>query len=187
MGDAGDVEVVGGVEEEEGFVLVRLDEFVRLLDPLVGEVFIAEARVVSAGVKADAGDAIVNGSVVPVGPIHLEGVAVTFSGGVIRGGSFVSHPERVGGIEVEDAGVGEVDLRDAVVCGGEKEVVVETNFLGAGVDAAIPVWTLAFFSKAEVPLADDSGLVARLLHDVGQGEGVGINDEVTIWWSNPGA
>jgi len=83
MGDAGDVEVVGGIEEEEGVVFVLLDELIRFFDPFVGEVFIAEACFLASGVEADAGDAVVDGAVMTVGPVLLEGVAVASPGGVI--------------------------------------------------------------------------------------------------------
>ena len=59
-----------------------------------------------------------------MGPVHLEGVAMGDSGGMIRGRFFSSNPEGIGGVEVEDAAFGDVDLRDAVVGGGEEEVVV---------------------------------------------------------------
>ena len=59
-------------------------------------------------------------------------------------------------------------------------MVVETNLAGAGFEFAVPVRAFAFFSKSEVPLADDGGPVASFLHEVGQGESVSIDDEVSV-------
>ena len=185
--DARDVEVVGGVEEEEGLVLILFDEGVGLLDPLVSEVFIAEAGLVAAGVEADAGDAIMNGGVVSMGPVHLEGVAMGDSGGMIRGRFFSSNPEGIGGVEVEDAAFGDVDLRDAVVGGGEEEVVVEADLARAGLEFAIPIGAFSFFTEAEVPFADDAGLVAGFFHEVWEGESAFVDDEVAVWRRDSGA
>ena len=178
--DARDVDVVRGVEEEEGLVFVLLDEGVRFFDPLVGEVFVTEAGFFSAGIEADAGDAIMDGAIVSVGPVHGEGVAVALAGGVIWGGPFASNPEWVCGVEVEDVAVGDVDLRDAVVGGGEEEVIVKAELSWSGGELAIPIRDRSFFTEAEVPFPDDAGLVAGVLHKVGEGEGVLVDDEVPV-------
>ncbi len=72
MGHAGDVDIVGGEEEEEGLVLVGFDPLDGLGDPFIGEVFIAEAGLVSAGVESDTADAVMDGVVMAVGPVHFE-------------------------------------------------------------------------------------------------------------------
>ena len=185
--DARDVEVVGGVEEEEGLIFVFFDEGVGLLDPFVGEVFIAEAGFVAAGVETDTGDAIVDGGIVSVGPVHLEGVAMGDAGGVIRGRFFPSNPEGIGGVEIEDAAFGDVDLRDAVVGGGEEEVMIEADLAGAGLELAIPIGSFSFLTKAEVPFADDAGLVACFFHEVGEGESAVVDDEVAVGRCDSGA
>ncbi len=185
VGDAGDVVVVGGEEEEEGGVFVGGDELFGFLDPFVGEVFIAEACGGGTGVESDAADAVVDGGVVAVGPIHFEGVAVGDAGGLLGVDGFVADGERVGGVEVENAVVFNVDLGHAVVGGGEDEGLVEADFEGAGLELAIPIGL--FVAEAEVPFADDSGAVSGGLEERWEGGGAGADDGGTIGRGDAGA
>ena len=62
--------------------------------------------------------------------------------------------------------------------------MLESDLARSRLDLAIPIWPFSFLSKAEVPLADDSGLVACLFHEVGEGERVIIDNEMPIWWGD---
>ena len=73
----------------------------------------------SPGVKADPADPVVDGRVMPVRPIHLQGVPVGHSGRMVRAWLFLSYPKWVLGVEVEHPVVLDVDLRNPVVGGGE--------------------------------------------------------------------
>jgi hypothetical protein len=75
----------------------------------------------AAGVEADAADAVVDGVVVAVGPVHRRRVAMGDAGGVVRSGLFVADPQRIRGVEAEDAMVFKIDLGHAVVGGGQEE------------------------------------------------------------------
>ena len=86
------MEVVRGEEQKEWIVPVGLNPFAGLLYPLVGEVLIAEPRRVAASVKADATDAVVDGGIVAVAPVHLERVPVCQARWVIRAGLFPADP-----------------------------------------------------------------------------------------------
>ena len=175
--NAWDVKVVGGEEEEERRVLLRFDEGVGFLHPLVGEILVAEAGGLATGVEPDAADAVVDGAVVAVRPVHLEGVAVRLARRVVGRWDLVPDPERVGGVEVQDAVIFEINLRDAVVRSGKEEGRVEADLQRPGLELAIPLRTLAFLAEAEVPLAHDGGGIARRLHQVRQCGRVRVNDE----------
>jgi hypothetical protein len=58
---------------------------------------------------------------------------------VIGGRLLVTDPKGIGGIEIEDAVIFYVDLRDTVVGRGEKERLIEADFEGAGFEVAIPI------------------------------------------------
>ena len=64
----------------------------------------------------------------------------------------------VGGVEVYDAVVVDVDGGDAVGGGGEEEGVVEAGFVGAGLDFGVPVDVAV--AEADVPFAYEAGGVA---------------------------
>ena len=157
------VEVVRREKEEERIVLVGLDPLVRLVNPLIGQVFIAESCRVAAGVKSDPADAVVNGGIVAVTPIHLQRTAMGDAGGMIGAGFFASHPERVIRIEIFHAPILDVNLRHTVVGGGEQVTVVEADVTRAGFEFAVPVRP-AWSAQAKVPLADDGGGVAGFFH-----------------------
>ena len=72
---------MGGEKQEKGAVFVRLDPLGGFFDPFVGEVLVAEAGGVAAGVEADAADVVAKG--VSAGE---EGIA----GGCAGGGGAVA-------------------------------------------------------------------------------------------------
>ena len=73
----------------------------------------------TTGVEADPANAIVDGAVVAVAPVHLELITVADACFVVRAGFFVAYPERVLGVEVEHAVVLHIDLGDTVIGGGQ--------------------------------------------------------------------
>ena len=83
---ARDMDVVRGKEQEERPVPVLLDPADGLLDPLVGQLFVAETGLGAAGVEADAADAVVDRVVVAVGPVHPQQVPMRDAGRMILGG-----------------------------------------------------------------------------------------------------
>lgn len=175
VGHAGDVDIVGGEEEEEGLVLVGFDPVDGLSDPFIGEVFVTEAGLVSAGIEADTADAVMDGVIMAVGPIHFEGMAVGEACGVIGVGFFIADPKGVEGVEVEDGFIFHVDLGDAVVGGGEEEGVIEADLEGARGERAVPV-RAGGVTEAEVPFSDDGGLVSGLFEEGGERGGSGLDD-----------
>ena len=76
----------------------------------------------AAGVEADAADAVVNGRVVAVGPVHLQGVAVGDAGGMVVAGLFHADPKWIGGIEIQDTMILDIDLRHAVIGGRQQKL-----------------------------------------------------------------
>ena len=168
MRHARHVNIVRGKVEEKGIGFVLFDPSLRFLDPLVSQVLIAEAGGVATGVEANAADAIVDGAVVAVAPVHLELVTVADACFVIRAGFFMADPERVFGIEVEHAVVLHIDLGHAVIGGGQQEGIIKTNLEWARLEVAIPVWFVC--SQSKVPLADDRCFVARFLQQVRHGD-----------------
>ena len=58
--------------------------------------------------------------------------------------------------------------------------MIKSNFARPRFEFTIPVWALTLFAKSEVPFADYGGLVSSFLHEVGEGEGFSINDQVPV-------
>ena len=127
----------------------------------------------ATGVEANAADAIVDGAVVAVAPVHLELITVADACFVVRAWFFVADPERVLGVEVEHAVVLHIDLWHSVIGGGQQEGVIKTNLERARLEVAIPVWF--FISQTKVPLADDRCFVTRLLQQVRHGHHIRLN------------
>lgn len=115
VGHSRNVEVVRAEEEEERFVLVLFDPGDRLLDPLVGQILVPKPSRMAAGVESDTADAVVDGGIVAVRPIHFERVAVSDAGGVVGAGFLSADPQRIGRVEIQDVVILYVDLRYAVV------------------------------------------------------------------------
>jgi hypothetical protein len=74
-------------EQEEGLPwgarLMLRDACPAPLHPGIGQVFIAEAGSMAAGVEADAADAVVDRLVVAVRPVHLQARPLALAGGMI--------------------------------------------------------------------------------------------------------
>ena len=133
------VQIVRGEKQEERIVPVGLDPFVGLLHPLVGEVLVAETRRVAAGVKADPADAVMDGRVVPVAPVHLEGAAVRKPRRVVGAWLFPADPQRILWVEILHAMVHDINLWHAIVGGGQEVVEVKADFARAGFQVAVPI------------------------------------------------
>ena len=133
------VQIVRREKQEERIVPVGLDPFVGLLHPLVGEVLVAETRRVAAGVKADPADAVMDGRVVPVAPVHLEGAAVRKPRRVVGAWLFPADPQRILWVEILHAMVHDINLWHAIVGGGQEVVEVEADFARAGFQIAVPI------------------------------------------------
>ncbi len=118
-----------------------------------------------------------------MGPVHLQGVPVGFSGGMIGAGNLIAHPEGVFGVQVQDVMIFYVNLRHPIVGGGEQEVEVETDFPGAWFECAVPVGPFGT-AQAQVPFADDSGFVAGRFHNGSDGFRFRLNDGGTVGRSN---
>ena len=73
----------------------------------------------STGVITDSTDAIVNGVVMAMAPVHLQGIPMGYSRRVIRIRFLHAHPEGILGVEVENTVVLDIDLRNTVIGGGE--------------------------------------------------------------------
>ncbi len=119
------VKVMGGKEEEEGMILILGDPLVGFLDPLVGQVLVAEAGGMTPGVKTNPTDTVVDGRVVTVAPVHLQRVPMGDARRVVRARFLAADPEGVLGIQIEYAMVLDVDLRHSVIGGGEQETVAK--------------------------------------------------------------
>ncbi len=180
------MDVVRGEEQKERFTLVLLDELDRLLNPLVGKVFIAEARGMPAGVEADAADAVVDRRVVAVRPVHLQRVAMRDSGGMIGARLLVPDPQRIGRIEIRNAVIVDIDLRHAVVGGRQQKASVETDFERPRLQVAIPIGPI-LATQSEVPLADDCGGVTGSLKKRRDGFGSRLDDGRRVGRRDAGA
>ena len=80
----------------------------------------------------------------------------------------------------------DIDARHPVAGGRLKKGVIKSDFQRTGFDFAIPVRS-AFFAKAEMPLANQPGLVARLFQNGRQRGVLRINDERGVAGKDAGA
>ena len=92
---------MGSEEEEERLSPCFSNPLLGFFNPLVGQILVPKAGGVATGVETDPADSIVDGRIVPVGPIHFQGVAVGHSGRMIRAWLFLSYPKGILGVEVE--------------------------------------------------------------------------------------
>ena len=137
--DAWNMQIMGS-EEEEWVVLVFPNPLDRFLDPLVGQILIPEACGVATGVEADPANPIVNSRVVPVGPIHFQGMAVGHSCGMVGAWlSFLPKGDPWG--EIEHTVVLDVDLWNPIIGGGEQKAVIESDLTWPGLEFVIPLRT----------------------------------------------
>ena len=148
VGNARNVQIMGSEEEEERVVLVFPDPFLGFFNPFVGQVLVPKAGGVATGVEPDPTDSIVDGGIVPMGPIHLERFSMGDSRRMVRAWLFHSYPKRVFWVEVEHPVILNVDLRHPVVGRWEQKTVVETDFQGARFELVIP---LRAFSRTTKP------------------------------------
>ena len=90
-------------------------------NPFVGQVLVP-AGGVATGVEPDPADSIVDGRVVPVGPIHLERFSMGDSGRMVRAWLLSAYPKGIFGVEVEHPVVLGVDLRTRSLVVGSKKL-----------------------------------------------------------------
>ena len=186
VGDAGHVEIMRGEKEEERFAADGFDPLNRFLHPLVRQILVPETRRVPPGVKANPADAVMDGAIVPFGPVHFQRLPMRDAGRMIRNRFLRPDPERVLGIKVQDAAVLHINLRHPVIGGGQEEMIIEAQLLRAGGEVTIPIRPPCP-AEAEVPFADYCGLVTRLLHQIRQGEGLVRDDEGAVGRRDTGA
>ena len=76
MRNARHVNVMRRKEQKERLLLVLLNPGIRLLHPCIRQILITKTRRLAARVKSNAADPIVNRTIVPVTPVHLERLAM---------------------------------------------------------------------------------------------------------------
>ena len=65
------MQIMGGKEQKEGIFFIFLYPFFRFFHPFVSQVLIPKTGGMTACIKTDSADTVVNGRVVTVRPIHL--------------------------------------------------------------------------------------------------------------------
>ena len=65
------MQIVRGEEEEKGVILISLNPLVGLLDPFIGQIFITETCLMTASIKTNATNSIMNGGIMSMTPVHL--------------------------------------------------------------------------------------------------------------------
>ena len=98
------------------------------------------------------------------------------AGRVIWRWFFTANPKWICGIKVEDFTLGYIDLRNPVVGSGQEKVMIKSNFARPRFQLTIPVWTLSFFTKSEVPFTHYGGLIPSFLHKIGESESASVNN-----------
>lgn len=122
------VDVMGGEKQEEWLGAVLFDPISGLVNPAIGEIFVAKASGSASGIKADPADAVVNGSIVAMRPIHLQGFTVGDSGWMIVAWLFIANPQWIVGVEIEYAMIADIDLRYAIIGRRKQETMIEPDF-----------------------------------------------------------
>ena len=186
MRHARHMDVLRAEVEEEGFVLVCLDEADGFADENVRHVLVLPVRRRAALHVADAADAVDEGHVVAVAGVHLEQLGVRLAGGQAGERFLVTHFNRVLRVEASDTAVANVNTGHAVAGGGHDEAEVETGFVRAGFDCAVPVRP-ALRPEAEVPLAHRASRVARAAQRERQRASLGFDDQARIAGQHAGA
>ena len=123
----------------------------RLLDPFVRQIFVTKTSSVSAGVESDSGNAVVDGVIVTVGPVHLQRVPVGDARRVILARLLLPDPEGVLRIEVHDTVVLDVHAGHTIVGRGHEEAVVEPELERAGLEFTVPASAMMGVEKLPPP------------------------------------
>ena len=81
----------------------------------------------TAGVKPDAADAVMDRGIVPVAPVHLQRLPMRNSSGMVRARFHSADPERILGVQILYAMILDVHLRHTIVRGRQKVIIIEPN------------------------------------------------------------
>ena len=81
----------------------------------------------TAGVKPDSADAVMDRGIMPVAPIHLQRVPMRNSSGMVRARFHSADPERILGVKILYAMILVVHLRHTMVRSGLKIIAIEAN------------------------------------------------------------
>ena len=156
--------------EEKRLVLVGLDEGGGLGDHGIGQLLVDEARRLAAGLMADAADAVVDAAgVLLIGELPQELGAIE-SGGFVADVFLIADLDGIGRVEIDDVVVLDPDAGDTVHGCGDDVAIVEANFQRPGFDFTVEIETGFPIAQAEVPLADDAGLIAGVFQQGGESE-----------------
>ena len=190
MRDPWHVDVVRRQQQKEwpGFRPgMGLDPANTLAHPGIGQILVTEPGLCPSRGETDPADAIVNRIVVTDRPVHPQLVTIIHAVWMIHHRLRITHPQRVGRIEVLDDVILDDHLRHTVVGGGEQEAVVEAVFVGPWHEPAIPVGPRTFFAQSEVPLADHGSGVSGVFEHRGEGRPVRLDDGGRVGGCDPGA
>ena len=192
MGRAGHVDVLGGEEEEEGLLVVLIDEARGPLNEHIRHGLVIPQRGLAAGHVADASDAVDDRLVVPVGARvvghRLGGLTpVGVRRAALGRAAELPHVERVRRVEAHHPVALQVDARHAIVGRGQEEGLVEAELHGARLHRPVPIDGLTLRAQAEVPLANDPGAVPRRPERIRERPGINRDRQPRVRGEHPDA
>ena len=169
--NAGHMRLVETIIEEEGLVLVGIDEGCAAVEEILRHLVVLPTCCVTSLHEADASDAVDECVVVPVGPLHAYELGMRECSGLAREVLVVADLNGVVGIETHDAAVLHIDRRHAIHGGCDDAGIVETYLARPRRDALVPVYLA--YAHAEMPFADGRCGVAGTLEHLRHSELLG--------------
>ena len=167
--------LVESVVEEEGLVLVGVDEGVAAVEEILRHLVVLPSCGVASSHESYASDAVDDGVVVAVGGGHAYELGIVAQGGFSGEVVFVADFDGVVGVESYHSSVLDIYGGHSVHGGRDDARVVESYLSCSGAYDVVPVDLAA--PHAEVPLADGCGGVACVLEHAWEGELLWIDDE----------
>ena len=159
VGNAGNMHIVRGEEQEKWLLAARFDELHGVLGERVRHLLVIPAGRFPSGHPADAADAVDDGHVVPVGVLEFEQLRVLASGRFVTDFLLVTDVDRIVRIEPRDTMVLDIHGWNAVAGGRHDESLVEADFQWSRLDLAVPIRP-AFGAQPYVPFADHARAIA---------------------------
>ena len=162
MWHAGRMRVMCRKFQKERFFRILLDELQSLGRQHFGLGFILPTRRMTARHEADAADAVDDRSFMTCAQSLLEQLRVLFARRLISDFLPITDLDGIFRIKADDAMILDIHAGHSISRGRLHEAIIKTDLQGAGLDLAVPIRS-APTTQAEMPFADETGAITRLL------------------------
>ena len=172
------VRLMESVVEEERLALVFAHEILHLVHEIVRHVLVHPTGLFSATHKADTGNAVDDGLVMSVRPLHFQHFRIGQRRRFALKILFIAHFDRVVRVKAHHIAVFHINRRHTVVRGGNQTGVVEAYLSRTRFDSLVPVNVAV--AHTQMPFADGSRRVAAFLHHPRQCELRFLNEQRSV-------